>query len=110
MEMNAFDPRRPVSCKFNLRTRVKLASSSMIKTRFFAIVIGFFPFVNGMMICLVTGEPRPVPTPVGLAVPSLNPDLSVIKCVPIEQLLTESIRAPAEDSFKKIPRRMNWQA
>ena len=56
------------------------------------------------MICLVTGQPGPVPTPVGLVVPSLNPDLSVIMCVPIEQLLTESIRAPAEYSFKKIPR------
>jgi len=60
-------------------------------------------------ICLVTGEPGPVPTPVGLVAPSLNPDLSVITCVPIEQLLTESIRAPAEYSFKKIQRRMNWQ-
>src|SRR5206468_10988374 len=76
----------------------------MIKTRFFAIVIGVCPFVNGMMSCLVTSEPRPVPTPVGLAVPSLNPDLSVIMCVPIEQSLTESIRALAEDSFKKIAR------
>src|SRR5206468_49573 len=70
----------------------------------FAIVIGVCPFVNGMMSCLVTSEPRPVPTPVGLAVPSLNPDLSVILCVGIEQLLTESIRAPTGDSFKKIPR------
>ena len=50
----------------------------MIKTRFFAIVIGFFLFVNGMMICLGTGKPGPVPTPVGWVVPSLNPDLSVI--------------------------------